>query len=259
MVTDSTMELQGFFSYARDDNTHLGQVLTELRDRIAGEVSMLLGRDVSMFQDIHDLRTGDNWEEKLRDRISSAAFLVPVLTPRFFTRNWCREETITFLKLSKEKNISPLIFPVLFIEDEFPEPECSVRAALKPFQYKDFKNWRFSGEIERRRLENAFAKDISARLHQRKQNKEEKQKEPNGPAFATIGTISIKPIQRIDMKFSSGDSINKIPLPTQMSTQPVLRHPTSQPNKGAPNKSKIDELEEEMARLLSELSQEREN
>ena len=82
------MSPKGFWSYARGDDDHLDGVLTELRGRIAGEVSMLLGHDVGIFQDIHDLRTGDRWEETLRAAVSNASFLIPVLTPRFFNRDW---------------------------------------------------------------------------------------------------------------------------------------------------------------------------
>ena len=81
-----TLKAKGFWSYARGDNDHLENQLTELRQRIAGEVSMLLGTDISMFQDVYDLRTGDLWKETLRGAVSSATFLVPVLTPRYYTR-----------------------------------------------------------------------------------------------------------------------------------------------------------------------------
>lgn len=162
------MHPRGFFSYARDDDAHLGKRLTELKGRIAGEVSMLLGGDVAMFQDIFDLRAGDRWEEKLRAAISSATFLVPVLTPRYFTRPWCREETLTFLRLATEMGVTPLVFPVLFVDLDGSDPEDDeVRAALAPFQHQDFRQWRFmSAPSEREQLENTYARAIVARLRE---------------------------------------------------------------------------------------------
>lgn len=158
------MSPKGFWSYARGDDDHLEGDLTGLRRRIAGEVSMLLGYDVGIFQDIHDLRTGDRWEEGLRKGLNEASFLIPVLTPRFFNRAWCREEALTYLRLSKEAGLEPRIFPVRFVEWDDDE-NCEVRAALAPFQYKDFSNWRFESDpTKRSKLENEFAKDVMARL-----------------------------------------------------------------------------------------------
>ena len=155
---------KGFWSYARGDDAHLDGVLTDLRGRIAGEVSMLLGHDVGIFQDIHDLRTGDRWADTLRAGVTKASFLIPVLTPRFFNRDWCREEVLTYMRISEENGVEPRIFPIRFVEwDE--DKDCEVRAALAPFQYKDLSNWRFESDpTQRSKLLNEFARDVKARL-----------------------------------------------------------------------------------------------
>ena len=85
------MKPKGFWSYARGDDEHLGSMLSDLRRAIAGEVSMLMGEDVGIFQDIHDLRTGDRWAETLRAGVSAASFPdpradAPVLQPRLVPR-----------------------------------------------------------------------------------------------------------------------------------------------------------------------------
>ena len=158
------MSPKGFWSYARGDDDHLDGVLSGLRKQIEGEVSMLLGHDVGIFQDIHDLHTGDPWEEKLRAGVTNASFLIPVLTPRFFNRDWCREEVMTYLRVCKDAGLEPRIFPIRFVEwDE--EDGCEVRAALTPFQYKDLSNWRFESDpTQKSKLINEFAKDVKARL-----------------------------------------------------------------------------------------------
>lgn len=159
------MQAKGFWSYARGDDDHLDTMLSNLRRVIAGEVSMLMGRDVGIFQDIHDLRTSDRWAEKLRAELSVASFLVPVLTPRFFNRPWCREEVLTYLRLSAEAGLEPRIFPVRFVEWD-DDDTCDVREALKPFQYKDLSTWRFESDpTKKSRLVYELAKDIKARLN----------------------------------------------------------------------------------------------
>lgn len=158
------MKPKGFWSYARGDDEHLDQMLSTLRARIAGEVSMLMGEDIGIFQDIHDLRTGDRWEDGLRKGLNKASFLIPVLTPRFFNRDWCREEVLTYLRLSQEAGLEPRIFPVKFVEWDEVEG-CEVRAALQPFQYKDLSNWRFESDpTQKNRLVYEFGKDVKTRL-----------------------------------------------------------------------------------------------
>ncbi len=162
--TAIVVQPKGFWSYARGDDAHLDGVLTELRGRIAGEVSMLLGHDVGIFQDIHDLRTGDRWAEVLRAGVTKASFLIPVLTPRFFNRDWCREEALTYLRISQENGVEPRIFPIRFVEwDE--DAECEVRAALAPFQFRDLSHWRFESDpTQKAKLLNEFARDVKVRL-----------------------------------------------------------------------------------------------
>ena len=158
------MKPKGFWSYARGDDDHLDGVLTSLRARLEGEISMLLGHDVDIFQDIADLRTGDRWADKLKGELTSAAFLIPVLTPRFFNRKWCREETLTFLKVAEDNGVTPLIFPIRFTEYDR-DASCEVQAALKPYQYEDFSGWRFESDpTKKARLEYEFAKDVKAKL-----------------------------------------------------------------------------------------------
>ena len=158
------MKPKGFWSYARGDNDHLDNVLTGLRQKLEGEISMLLGQDVDIFQDIRDLSTGDDWAETLKENVTKATFLIPVLSPRYFNRDWCREETLTFLRVAEENGLAPLVFPIRFVDYD-PDPDCAVRAALEPYQYMDFRHWRFESDpTKKARLENEFARDVKAKL-----------------------------------------------------------------------------------------------
>jgi hypothetical protein len=161
------MQPRGFWSYARDDDAHLDRQLSALRERLSGEVSMLLGADVSMFQDVHDLRTGEQWAERLRDELSSATFLAAVLTPRYFNSDWCREELLAYLRISEEKGVAPLVFPILLVPDATPGAGGELREAMSPFQFKDMTAWRFANADARKRLEHELADDIVTQLGRR--------------------------------------------------------------------------------------------
>lgn len=161
------MAYKGFWSYARGDDDHLNKQLSDLQRRVSGEISMQLGQDVDMFQDIYDLRTGDDWAATLRGNLTQATFLIPVLTPRYFERPWCREEILTFLRLAEEAGVTPMIFPIYFINDRKGErgETCEVREAIGRFQYFDFRKLRFE-EVEKRLWKGIhdFAEDVVTKL-----------------------------------------------------------------------------------------------
>lgn len=163
-LSGKAMKPKGFWSYARGDDDHLDEVLTSLREKIEGEISMLLGHDVDIFQDIEDLRAGDLWAETLKGSLTQATFFIPVLTPRFFNRSWCRDETLTFLREAEAQGVVPLVFPIRFVEYDADE-DCEVRAALSTFQHMDFRNWRFESDpTKRARLLNDFGRDVKSKL-----------------------------------------------------------------------------------------------
>ncbi|MBO6640528.1 MAG: toll/interleukin-1 receptor domain-containing protein [Roseitalea sp.] len=164
MFTEATLVPKGFWSYARGDDAHLDGVLSDLRRRLQAEIAILLGHKVDIFQDINELRVGDLWADRLRNEVSEATFLIPILTPTYFNRPWCREETMTFLALASESGKKPLIFPVLFVEYDN-DPNCEVKSAIAQYQYGDFSQWRFiSNPTEKSRIESRFAQDIKGAL-----------------------------------------------------------------------------------------------
>ena len=157
------LQPKGFWSYARGDDKHLDSQLTQLRSRVAGEISHLLGREVDMFQDIYDIRTGDDWAEKLRAEVTGASFLVPILTPRYFERDWCREEVMTFIQLAKDAKQKPMIFPIYFTRDRPTERGdlCDVRKAVARYNYFDYRALRFEDNPVRiAKAVNEFAEDV---------------------------------------------------------------------------------------------------
>lgn len=161
------MKPKGFWSYARGDDAALDRELTRLRARVAEEVSLLLGEEVEMFQDIHDIRTGDDWEARLRAELTDASFMIPVLTPRYFTRPWCREEVMTYLRLAKDRGVPARLFPLYVVRDRrFDEGEpCEVRKAVSRYQFFDWRELRFE-ESEKKvsRGVHVFAESISGML-----------------------------------------------------------------------------------------------
>ncbi len=161
------MTPKGFWSYARGDDAALDADLSRLRGKVAEEVSLLLGAEVDMFQDIYDIRHGDDWEARLRDELTGASFMIPVLTPRYFKRPWCREEVMTYLRLASERGVPARLYPIYVVTDrKYDRGEhCEVRAAVARYQHFDWRPLRFE-ESEKKlgKAINDFAESIHDKL-----------------------------------------------------------------------------------------------
>ncbi len=140
-----------FLSYVHSDDRHdLGKI-TALRERLEGEVGMLLGKRFQIFQDRNDILWGQRWQERIVDSLLSVTFLIPILTPSFFNSPACRFEFQTFHSKEKLLGVNGLILPLYYVQcdqlDGDPLPEKDEMADLlksrqwvdwRPFRHKDF-------------------------------------------------------------------------------------------------------------------------
>jgi hypothetical protein len=108
---------------------------------------MLTGEKIDVFLDRDDIAWGEDWRNKIDEGLSSIAFFVPVLTPRYFMSSECRRELQFFAQRAKKLGIEELILPLLYVdvpslnEDT---PSDDLVALVKTFQYEDWRELRFS-------------------------------------------------------------------------------------------------------------------
>jgi len=84
-------------SYVRSDDEHDSGRISELRQRLEGEVKMQTGRVFRVFQDRNDISWGQQWKERIEDALLDVTFLIPIVTPSFFQSPVCKSEFETFL------------------------------------------------------------------------------------------------------------------------------------------------------------------
>ena len=89
---------QAFLSYTRlDDQGHHGGI-TALRAALELQVRVVTGDDsFEIFQDIDGIAFGEHWPDRLDQALAASRFLIPVLSPRFFRSEPCRDELRKFL------------------------------------------------------------------------------------------------------------------------------------------------------------------
>jgi tetratricopeptide (TPR) repeat protein len=156
---DSGVGLTAFMSYSRFDDTHDDNALTLLREELSAEVQSNVGLPFLIFQDTEDVRWGDDWEHRISTAVQEAAFLIPVVTPSFLKRNWCRQEVVLFDARQRRQAVRQ-IFPIHYIttpafEDSEVQRTDGVVRVLTRANWIDWRDLRFAergSSVRRQRL-----------------------------------------------------------------------------------------------------------
>ena len=104
-----------FLSYVRSDDVHENGRLTQFCERLSAEVKMQTGEEFPIFQDRKDIRWGENWKERIENTLDEVTFLIPIITPSFFTSAPCRDEFNRFIEREKKLKRNDLILPVYYV------------------------------------------------------------------------------------------------------------------------------------------------
>src|SRR5207253_7234112 len=93
------------------DNTNYEQRITKwFYDELSRRVD-LLGGNFEFFLDSEDLGWGENWKRRLEASVREANFFMPIITARYFEREWCRQELEWFIARGQSLGRGDLIPP----------------------------------------------------------------------------------------------------------------------------------------------------
>ncbi|HZN93828.1 MAG TPA: TIR domain-containing protein [Myxococcales bacterium] len=107
---------QAFLSYTRTDDEFFGGAITGLRKALELGVRVVTGnRTFEIFQNVEGVELGQHWRERLAQALDEATFLIPILTPLFFSSEACREELDRFMDGEREVGRNDLILPIYFV------------------------------------------------------------------------------------------------------------------------------------------------
>jgi parallel beta-helix repeat protein len=137
-----------FMSYSRSDDQYERQHLTLFRERLEGAVHQHTGMPFAIFQDTEGVLWGQDWRQRLDDSLATVTFLIPILTPSFFTSPYCRDEVDRFLKRERALSRNDLVLPVYYIETPFLDDPVDragdpLVVSLLAHQYADWRQLRF--------------------------------------------------------------------------------------------------------------------
>ena len=163
-----------FFSYRR--GKQLDNWSEKMYEKLEHWLNMELPeKEVKIFFDKVEIKTGAKWKEKIYDAIASSKCVVAILSPDYFKSKWCYAELLSFLKRSEMMSGHSLIFAASYHDGEsFPD-------SVKAIQYKDFSPyaytseafWDTDGALEFEKELKEFATHIAEAINKIEEHKEE--------------------------------------------------------------------------------------
>ena len=103
-----------FMSYAHEDDKY--EHVTQFYERLSHEVGVYIGEEFLIFRDREEILLGQSWKERIEESLDEVTFLIPIITPFFFSSKACRDELKRFLEREKELGRNDLILPIYFVD-----------------------------------------------------------------------------------------------------------------------------------------------
>lgn len=133
---------KGFWSYVHADEKAEKSRISNLAHDVVDQIQMLTGESIDLFLDQDGIEWGDKWHDKINKTLSSIAFFIPVLTPRYFKSPECRRELQFFLRQATELGINDLILPLLYLDVPELENKNTTDDLIKLIQSYQWEDWR---------------------------------------------------------------------------------------------------------------------
>lgn len=139
--------IKGFWSYVHADDDVEGGRITQLARDVVDQYEMQTAESINLFLDRDDLQWGDNWRSVIDSNLSSVAFFVPVISPRYFKSAECRRELNLFARRAEKLGLQGIVLPVVWID--FPglheeDPKDDLLELVRKFQWSDWSALKFS-------------------------------------------------------------------------------------------------------------------
>jgi hypothetical protein len=133
-----------FFSYAHSNDKHDKGKLTKLRKLLQNEIWDQTGKSFKIFQDVENIKWGEDWKECIKDALDASSLLLAIITPSYLVSQSCRFEFEYFLKRESLLN-RKLILPILYIDTpKLNDKNDNISTEISKRQWVDWNDLRFS-------------------------------------------------------------------------------------------------------------------
>src|SRR3954468_11825168 len=137
-----------FLSCTRLDDEFHGGAITALRRQLELGVRVVTGdRTFTIFQDVEGIAFGEHWPSSLDEALASARFMIPVLSPSFFTSEPCCAELRKFLAHERAANRRDLILPIYFVTIRELERQKRANELVRELSERQWEDWHFHADL----------------------------------------------------------------------------------------------------------------
>jgi hypothetical protein len=158
----------GFWSYVHADDEADGGRIRLLAEDLMAEFAAITGGQLELFFDRSSIQWGDEWRTTIDEAIAQARLLIPIVTPRYFKSQACRDEILTYSQAAREAGLLDLIMPLYWITENQLDTDPAadeVMALIAERQYEDVRDARLEdrGSAPYRKAINRLATAIAKR------------------------------------------------------------------------------------------------
>ena len=143
-MADDPAVPQAFLSYAHADDDYLDGGIGWLCEELQRAMRAITGEPFLIFRDEEAIGFGQHWPSEIQEALLGARFLIPILTPSYFTSKACRDEAEFFLDLEKKEDRQDLILPIYLIDADVLE-DSTLRTGdyvARQFYERQYADWR---------------------------------------------------------------------------------------------------------------------
>jgi hypothetical protein len=136
-------QAQGFWSYVHADNDGMHGAILRVAQHLQDEYGVITGgSELDLFLDNMKLKWGVKWRERIREAIQDSTFFIPIVTPRYFKSDECRNELLGFAGEARELGREALIMPLYFVDVPEVESGDSNDPMVELVVESQMKDWR---------------------------------------------------------------------------------------------------------------------
>ena len=134
-----------FMSYAHEDDKY--EHVTRFYERLSHEVGVYIGEEFLIFRDREEILLGQSWKERIEESLDEVTFLIPIITPYFFSSEACCDELERFLDREKKLGRNDLVLPIYYVDcsllnDEEKRAGDELAQVIAARQYADWRELR---------------------------------------------------------------------------------------------------------------------
>jgi hypothetical protein len=133
-----------FISYTRP-TVKITKEVSRFHDGLETEL-LLLASHNKVFLDTEDIHAGSDFPDRLRQELTAADVLLPLITPAWFKSDWCRREFAGYMTTRGER--PKHVIPIIWVHDPHisPKSEDPIRRFVANRQILDWSTLRHRGK-----------------------------------------------------------------------------------------------------------------